>query len=103
MGCSSDTDGSSQAGTLPPPIEASQAANVPPPPEVGQCRNTPDSNLDDDDWVDDTPVVERPIPGHAQRIVQMLVADSSPTASQCRPLGTRLDAPLPTAPGPAAS
>ena len=58
VGCSNDPEDSSQAGSASPSPDASQAANVPAPPEVGQCRNTPDSNLDDDDWVDDTPVVD---------------------------------------------
>lgn len=58
VGRSSVSEDSSQTGNVPPSPDSSQAANVPPPPEVGQCRNTPGSNLDDDDWVDDTPVVD---------------------------------------------
>jgi hypothetical protein len=35
----------------------SASNNVPPPPKVGQCRNTPASNLEPNDWVDQTRVV----------------------------------------------
>jgi hypothetical protein len=36
----------------------SPAADVPPPPQVGQCRNTPESNLGQDDWIDDSPAID---------------------------------------------
>ena len=53
-GCSSD------AGSRPASLSAqsSAAGDVPPPPKVGQCRNTPASNLGQDDWVDQSPVVD---------------------------------------------
>lgn len=36
----------------------SPAGDVPPPPTAGQCRDTPTSNLGQNDWVDNTPVVD---------------------------------------------
>jgi hypothetical protein len=39
-------------------VRSSAGSDVPPPPQVGQCRNTPESNLGQDDWVDQTSVVD---------------------------------------------
>jgi hypothetical protein len=39
-------------------MRSSSAGAVPPPPKVGECRNSPASNLGQDDWVDNTPVVD---------------------------------------------
>ena len=46
----------SSAGASSTPSSA--AGDVPPPPKVGQCRNTPTTNLGENDWVDQTPVVD---------------------------------------------
>lgn len=62
-GCTSDASSptaarptrSSTAVSSPP---SSGAGDVPPPPKVGQCRNTPAANLGENDWVDQTPVVD---------------------------------------------
>jgi hypothetical protein len=50
----SSTPSSAGASSTP----SSAADDVPPPPEVGQCRNTPTTNLGENDWVDQTPVVD---------------------------------------------
>lgn len=62
--CTSDS--SSAPTSLPTPSSSasststrpSPASDVPPPPRVGQCRDTPGRNLEDNDWVDTTPVVD---------------------------------------------
>src|SRR3954452_12097778 len=62
-GCTSDASSptaarptrSSTAVSSPP---SSGAGDVPTPPKVGQCRNTPAANLGENDWVDQTPVVD---------------------------------------------
>jgi len=61
--CASDASSSAAEGTTgssgtAPSTRSSAAGDVPPPPKVGQCRNTPASNLGQDDWVDQTPVVD---------------------------------------------
>src|SRR4051794_8481418 len=62
-GCTSDASSPraarptrSSPGVSSPPSSA--VGDVPPPPEVGQCRNTPAANLAENDWVDQTPVVD---------------------------------------------
>ena len=61
--CSSEASSSAAAGSTrysasATSTQAATTGDVPPPPEVGQCRNTPASNLGQDDWVDQTPVVD---------------------------------------------
>ena len=58
--------------------DSEQAGNVPPPPEMGQCHNTPDSNLDDGDVFDDSPVVDCS-QTHTLQTLEVIETDEPPT------------------------
>lgn len=62
-GCTSDASSptaplTTRSSTAVSSTPSSAAGDVPPPPKVGQCRNTPAANLGENDWVDQTPVVD---------------------------------------------
>jgi hypothetical protein len=60
-GCTSGTPRAApptRSSTAVSSTSSSAAGDVPPPPKVGQCRNTPEADLGENDWVDQTPVVD---------------------------------------------
>jgi hypothetical protein len=93
--CANDAGSSAASGLpSPPPTTASAtrtspASNVAPPPKEGQCRNTPASHLDNNDWVDNTPVVDCSKPhtletaGVIKPVEKLTLALAKQLASSC--------------------
>jgi hypothetical protein len=84
--------GSTRSSTASSPPRTSPAGDVPPPPKVGECRNTPPSNLDQHDWVDQTPAVDCSRPhtletfGVIKPVEKLTLATAQQLADSCETL-----------------